>query len=127
MRDVSSQWFIWTYGQLKPPYYNTAASVTPLSSSNNFINKKGDIVIIKYSNLPENFILKYKDYLVTIRIIMPYIEVIKTLYQLGLYPNKGVKDYFFLPDNFNVQGIYCFLSKDSLSYYIGSLISMKTR
>ena len=58
---------------------------------------------------------------------MPYIEVIKTLYQLGLYPNKGVKDYFFLPDNFNVQGIYCFLSKDSLSYYIGSLISMKTR
>lgn len=69
----------------------------------------GDIVITKYSNLPENSILKHKDSLVVIRIIMPYAEVIKTLYQLGLCPNKGVKDYFFLPDNFNVPGIYCFL------------------
>lgn len=52
-------------------------------------------------------------------------DVIKILY--GLDSNKDIKYYFHIPAKFNVAGIYGFLSKDGLSYYIGSSINMKTR
>nr|YP_010121862.1 GIY-YIG endonuclease [Monilinia fructicola]QRF72238.1 GIY-YIG endonuclease [Monilinia fructicola]QYB19430.1 GIY-YIG endonuclease [Monilinia fructicola]QYB19491.1 GIY-YIG endonuclease [Monilinia fructicola]QYB19553.1 GIY-YIG endonuclease [Monilinia fructicola]QYB19615.1 GIY-YIG endonuclease [Monilinia fructicola] len=52
-------------------------------------------------------------------------DVIVTLY--GLVANKEMKDFFHIPENFNLAGIYCFLSKDGLSYYIGSSLNMRTR
>jgi hypothetical protein len=56
---------------------------------------------------------------------MSNTEVIKTLYQLELHSNKGIKDYlFFLPEYLNVPGIYCFLSKYLSSYYIGSSVNI---
>nr|YP_009945094.1 GIY-YIG endonuclease [Monilinia laxa]QOE17458.1 GIY-YIG endonuclease [Monilinia laxa]QYB19880.1 GIY-YIG endonuclease [Monilinia laxa]QYB19965.1 GIY-YIG endonuclease [Monilinia laxa]QYB20046.1 GIY-YIG endonuclease [Monilinia laxa]QYB20142.1 GIY-YIG endonuclease [Monilinia laxa] len=53
-------------------------------------------------------------------------DVIVTLY--GLVANKEMKDFFFIYRvNHDLPGIYCFLSKDGLSYYIGSSLNMRTR
>lgn len=94
-------------------------------STNDFLNKLNQKVQTKYDNLPNNSILKHSDSLVASRIIMSSSDVIKILYGLDL--NKYIKYYFHIPVKFNIAGVYCFLSKDGLSYYIGSSINMKTR
>jgi hypothetical protein len=72
-----------------------AASPCPSGTENKFITQMGEIVIAKYNDLPESSVIKRKDSLVANRIIMSNTEVIKTLYQLELHSNKGIKDYFF--------------------------------
>jgi GIY-YIG catalytic domain len=58
-------------------------------------------------------------------VVLSYSDVIETLY--GLVANKGIKDYHHTPESLHVPGIYCFLSKDGLSFYIGSSLNMHTR
>lgn len=72
-----------------------AASHSPLGTENNFITQMGETVIAKYNDLPESYVIKRKDSLVAFRLIMSNSDVIKTLYQLELHSNKGIKDYFF--------------------------------
>ena len=80
-----------------------------------------------YSTLPENSVLKHPDSLVTYRITMSSIDVINTLYALEDPSNERISHFFHTPEVMNVAGIYCFLSKDGSSFYIGSSINMKMR
>lgn len=57
-----------------------AASPSLQGTENNFITQMGETVIAKYNDLPESSVIKRKDSLVAIRIIMSNTEVIKTLY-----------------------------------------------
>ncbi len=94
-------------------------------SNNNFINKFSEIVNTHYDNLPNNSIIKRPESLVSSRMVLSYLDVIEVLY--GLVRNKGIKDFFHSPANFYIAGIYCFLSEDGLSYYIGSSLNMQKR
>jgi hypothetical protein len=49
-------------------------------------------------------------------------DVLKILYKLE--DLKDIKDYFHKPDNLDKPGLYSFISKDGLSYYIGSSLKM---
>lgn len=40
---------------------------------------------------------------------------------------EDIQNIFSIPDNFDVPGIYCFLSKDKTFFYIGSSVHMKRR
>ena len=82
-------------------------------------------VITKYNNLPDISLIKRPDSLIACRITMSYTDVIKTFYRLD--SKKDIKHYFHIPENWDVPGIYCFLSKDGSSYYIGLSVNMKTR
>jgi len=57
--------------------------------------------------------------------VMSNSDVVNTLYNLDSH--NDIKHYFYIPENFNCGGIYCFLSKDGLSFYIGSTVNMQTR
>jgi len=78
-----------------------------------------------YDNFPDNSVIKRPESLVPERMVLSNSDVIEKLY--GLVANKGIKDFFHIPDNFYLPGIYCFYSKDGLSYYIGSSLNMQTR
>jgi len=94
-------------------------------STNDYINKLSEKVKTEYDNLPDYSVIKRPESLVYSRMVLSYSDVIVTLY--GLVPNKEMKDYFHIPENCNLPGIYCFISKDGLSYYIGSSLNMRTR
>lgn len=94
-------------------------------SNNNYINKFSKKIKTKYDNLPDNSIVKRPESLVSYRMVLSYSDVIEVLY--GLVANKDIKSFFHIPINFYLPGIYCFLSKDGLYYYIGSSLNMQTR
>lgn len=108
--------------------YTTSSKGVKINSSestNEYINKYSNKVRAKYESLPDNSIIKRAESLVFSRMAFSYSEVIEVLYRLD--SNKSIKDYFYIPDKFNLAGIYCFLSKDVLSYYIGSSLNMQRR
>ena len=72
-----------------------------------------------YKNLPYNSVLKRQDSFVTYRISLSDTDVIHILYDLN--SEKDLLNIFSIPDNLNVPGIYCFLSKDKTFFYIGSV------
>lgn len=98
-------------------------------STNRFLVEFEEKVITKFNNLPDNSVLKRSDSLVASRIGMSSANVISSLYELD--SSKGIDQYFHVSDDFNatksLPGVYCFLSKDKKSYYIGSSTNMKTR
>lgn len=96
-------------------------------STNDFIDKLEKKVKTMYNVLPENSVLKHPDSIVAYRINMPSVDVINTIYALKDPSNKGISQFFHIPEVMNVAGIYCFYSKDGSDYYIGSSINMKTR
>lgn len=105
--------------------FSKSVDITPSNSYNEYINKYSNKVKIMYENLPDNSIIKHPESLVFSRMVLSYSEVIEVLYRLD--SNKSIEEYFYLPDKFNLAGIYCFLSKDVLSYYIGSSLNMQRR
>jgi hypothetical protein len=96
--------------------YSLVNSQTRSYSTNDFINKLDESVKTKYNNLPNSSILKHQDSLVASRMVMSNSDVVNTLYNLDSH--NDIKHYFYIPENFNSGGIYCFLSKDGLSFYI---------
>jgi len=56
---------------------------------------------------------------------MSHSDIIIILY--GLVSNNDIKHCFHILVKFNLPGIYCFLSKDGLAFYIGSSMNMSTR
>jgi len=50
---------------------------------------------------------------------------LKTLYKLDSI--KDIKYYFYKPEILDVAGIYCFINKENLSYYIGSSLNIRKR
>jgi hypothetical protein len=93
--------------------------------SNEVIVKLKEKCKTLYDKFTPESVLKRKDSLVAYIMNLSDKDVIEILYELN--SNKGIKHYFYKPDNFNVPGIYCFLSKDGSHYYIGSSMNMKIR
>lgn len=94
-------------------------------SNNNFIKNFSEKVKTKYHNLPGNSVIKQPESLVSSRMALSYSDVIEVFY--GLVRNKNIQYYLHTPANFYLPGIYGFLSKDGLSYYIGSSLNMQKR
>lgn len=94
-------------------------------TANNYINKLNKKVQTEFDLLPDNSVIKRSESWVSSRVVLSCSDVIETLY--GLVANKEIKDYHHTPESLHVPGIYCFLSKDGLSFYIGSSLNMHTR
>lgn len=92
--------------------------------TNSFLTNMSQSIITKYNDLPANSLLRHPNSFVANRLKMSFTNVVKTLYGLN---KNNIKNVFHIPDKFDVPGIYCFLSKDGSSFYIGSSVNMKNR
>lgn len=92
--------------------------------TNSFLTNMSQSIITKYNDLPANSLLRHSNSFVANRMKMSFTDVIKTLYGLN---KNNIKNVFHIPDKLDVPGIYCFLSKDGSSFYIGSSVNMKNR